>query len=135
MASTTSTKDRLCCSQLTHHRNQITQSFNRVFAIENQLPGVLHTTLPYNISASKPLHHFSAIFIAMEILALGFKQLSLTTLSRLIQSASHCQNEADANMGANLDIFLRQNNCPEVPVEALYAAIATWQIHFPKTLG
>ncbi len=59
--------------QLTHHRNQITQIFNR-FAIENQLPGVLHTILSYNISASKPLHHFSAIFIAMEILALGFKQ-------------------------------------------------------------
>lgn len=117
--------------QLTQHRPLVMPIFNKVFAPENQLPGMPPRPLPFNVSAGQRLNEFEIIAIALQALHLGSRKFSIASFGQLLQSPYLCQNEIDIHLGAALDVQCRQSGAEELPLNTLFDMIAKWQMRYP----
>lgn len=113
-------------------RTQVHRIFTNVFSIESILPGVVAEKLPFNISAGQPLTHFHMINTAFMVLNFCYNALSIDDIAQLLQSPYLCQNEAEANMGAQMDILLREENRLQITISDLFSVIIKLQTIYPK---
>ncbi len=102
---------------------RVKQVFHRVFADEKTETGFL----PFNISAGTSLNQQSMIQVALKILNWGQGALDIHLLADLLQSPYLCFNEADANMGAQMDCKLRELNYISVLPEDLFQVMEPLQ--------
>lgn len=150
----------IVCPELANHRDEILSAFSDVFEPQNILPGTSRFTLPFNISAGKPLLQIPLIYDALEFLSIGGEIEKLSTISRLLRSpyigssekelaARVCfdlQIKETRSLTISLDDVIQSSNCPEGLAKPLAEFLLTnsnapteqrpsqWAYHFNRCL-
>lgn len=114
-------------------RAQVHRIFTETLSIDTILPGIKANKVPFNISAGQPLSHHHMIHIAITVLQFCYKPLPITEIAHVLQSPYLCQNEAEANMGAQIDIALREQNRMTVSITDLFSVIPKLQLIYPES--
>ena len=128
-------KTRIACvdPDLGNNRTEVTHAFTQVFCVERMLPGATSDHPPFNLSAGLSLDQHEMIKIGLTLLHWSHQALPAHELNHLLQSPYLCLTDQDANMGAQMDALLREQNLMHVTVPDLYTVIQSLQKIYPKS--
>lgn len=153
-------KIAIVCPELSSHRDEILDAFSGVFEPQNILPDTSRFTLPFNISAGKPLSQIPLIYDALEFLSIGGEVEKLDTISRLLRSPYIGSSEKELaarvrfdlqiketrSLTISLDDVIQSSGCPKGLAESLAEFLlansnapaeqrpSQWAYHFNKCL-
>jgi ATP-dependent helicase/nuclease subunit B len=99
-------------------RDRVFQLFSQIFADENKLHAD-QNCLPFNISAGKPLLHYSIIQLAIQLLSLYKKNISIDAMGYLLTSPFLGEAETEKFKRAHLDVMLRKENLRQIDLTQL----------------
>lgn len=94
--------------QLSELKNQIQSIFTEIFAPQNLLPLGENISLPFSITGGQPLSTYPLIHIALQIIGLAHKQISITEISTLIRSPFIGGADLEMSARALCDIKMRE---------------------------
>ncbi|OGT43378.1 MAG: hypothetical protein A3F13_04230 [Gammaproteobacteria bacterium RIFCSPHIGHO2_12_FULL_40_19] len=103
-------------------RTKVQRIFTEFFSIEH-----------INLSAGTALAEHNMIHTALTLLNWCHSELPIQALSQLLQSPYLCFNDDEKNMGAQMDVLLREQNRMQVRIADLYTAISILQSRYPQT--
>ena len=119
-------KAQLACiyPRLSEQRTTIERIFTETFYFDKTSASKQAEQAPiFNISAALPLTHYPIIQAAYQILNLNQSSLGIEQLSYLLQSPYLTQDQAEINLGAQIDFQLRELNEVKLTLADIVTAI------------
>lgn len=111
-------------------RIEVRRIFTEIFCIENNLPGIVTSLPPFNLSAGTVISAHKMIDTAFQLLKWSRESLSIENISLLLQSPYVCMNDEEINLGAKIDALLREQNYLYVNIIDLFSIIPKFQSHY-----